>query len=126
MSASESLLRDRLEEVVERPRFERADRIFVVRRDEDDQRRAVEQLQHFEPVELRHLDVEQQDVGIVLGDGLDRFESVGALRHELDIRLRAEVLANQLARERLVVDHDRADRLVPLIRPLPSAASLPS
>ena len=105
----EALVGERLEQVVERVNFEGAQRVLVVRGDEDDDRRAVEQLQHFEAVELRHLDVEQEEVGIVLGDCLHRFESVRALGDDLAVLIRGQEFAQQLARRQFVVDDYGAD-----------------
>src|SRR5258708_27859069 len=76
---------------------------------EDDQRRAVEQLEHLEPIQLRHLDVQQQQVGIVLGHGIRRRESVRPVGHDLDVLVSEEELAEKLAGRRLVIDDDGPD-----------------
>ncbi len=85
--------------------LEGADRVLVVGRHEDHRHVAANQLQHLEPVELRHLDVEKQQVGVQLGHDLHRLEAVGALRDDVDAGRRRQVLANHRAGERLVV-HD--------------------
>src|ERR1051325_739649 len=107
---AEALLPTRLEQVVERLHFERAQRVLVMRRDEDDGRRAIEQREHFEAVELRHLDVDEEDIGIVLRHGANGFESVRAFGDDLEFFVGSEVLAQHVARERLVVDDDRTDQ----------------
>ena len=86
--------------------LECAQRVLVVRRDEHDDRRAIEQLQHFESVELRHLNVEEKDVGIVLRDRADRFEAIRGFGDDLEVLVRTEVFAKDVAGERLVVNDD--------------------
>ena len=46
---------------------------------------AADQVEDVEPIELRHLDVEQQQVGLVLGDRLDGFESVATLGRDFNV-----------------------------------------
>ena len=84
--------------------LEGAHRVLVVGRDEHHGHVALEELQHLEPREPRHLDVEKQQVGVELGRGPDRLEPVGALRHDLDFRVRREVLAQERPGRLLVVD----------------------
>src|SRR5207248_6832058 len=64
--ALEALLVDRLEEVIERLDVERADRVFVVRGDEDDHRHRLDPdlLDDVEAAEAGHLDVEEDEVGL--------------------------------------------------------------
>ena len=62
----EPLVRERLQQVVDRVDLERPQGELVVRRDEDDRHAAAEQLEHLEAVELRHLDVEEQQVRLQL------------------------------------------------------------
>ncbi len=76
---------ERLQQVVDRVHVERPQRVLVVGRDEHDRHVAADQFEHLEAVELRHLDVEKQQVGMQLGDGLDCLEPVGALGHDLDV-----------------------------------------
>ena len=47
----------------------------------------VDQFEHFEAVELGHLDVEEEEVGRGFGDRLDRLEAIGAFRDNLDVRV---------------------------------------
>ena len=61
---------------------------------------------HPEAVEAGHLDVEQDQIRLLLGDGLDGLEAVAALADDLDVGLVLESVAHPLARERLVV-HDQ-------------------
>ena len=64
------------------------------------------QLEHVESVELRHLDVEHQQVGLQLRGRLDRLEAVRAFRHDLDVRVLCQPLAKDPARQLLVIDDD--------------------
>ena len=101
------LVRERLEQVVDRVHLERPQRELVVRRDEDHRHVAAHQLEHLEAVELRHLHVEQQDVGARVAQRLDRLESVRALRQHDDVAHRLERLPQRQPRRLLVVDdHD--------------------
>ena len=119
----EALGAERLQQVVDRVHLERADRVTVVGGDEDDGDVAADELEHVEPVELRHLDVEQQQVRLQLGRGLHGLEAVGALGDDLDVGMRGQPLAKNAARQRLVVDDRRrecgrrADSLMTLMRP---------
>ena len=62
----EPLVGERLQQVVERPRFERLERVDVVGGHEDDVRDQArpQLLQHVESGALRHLDVEKHQVGL--------------------------------------------------------------
>ena len=106
---AESFAPHRLEQIVERVHLERLERIFVVGGHEHDRRRRLEQLQNLEAVQLGHLDVEQDQVRGQLADPFHRFEAVGAVGHDLDVRLLRQVLAQQRARRLFVVHHHRPD-----------------
>ena len=101
---------DRLQQVVDRVHLECADRVLVVGGREDHRHVAADQVEHLEAVELRHLDVEEQQVGRQLRHGLHRLEAVGALRHDLDVRFGGQVLAEDRPRQRLVVHDGDAQR----------------
>ena len=77
-----------LEQVVHGVGVEGAHRVLVVGGDEDDYRglRGLDQFEHFEAIELRHLNVEEEQVRGGFGDGLDGFESVGAFGHDLEFQ----------------------------------------
>ncbi len=86
-------------------------RVLVEGRDEDHGHVAAEQLEHLEAVELRHLDVEEQQVGGEVVHGLDRLEAVLALADDLEAARALEILAQHRARRLLVVhDHDAQRR----------------
>jgi hypothetical protein len=88
--------------------FERAQRVLIERGREDDRNLTADQLEHLEAAQLRHLDVEEQQIGRELGHDLDRLEPVSALPHHLDVRMLAEKLPHDRARQRLVVDDHHA------------------
>ncbi len=90
---------------------EGAQRIRVVRGREDHRHRAAQQLEHLEAVELRHLHVEEHQVGGQLRDRLHRVEPIAAFGDDRDAGVSAEILAHHRARQRLVVDDDDAKRI---------------
>src|SRR5262245_34460416 len=57
----------------------------------------------FEPVQARHADVHENDVGPERPGGFDCLESVGRLADDFDLSIRLEDLAKACADERLVV-----------------------
>ena len=102
----EALGAERLQQVVDRVHLERADGVAVVGGDENDGDVAADELEHVEPVELRHLDVEHQQIGLQLGRCFHRLESVRALGDDLDVGVVGQPLAKNPARERFVIDDD--------------------
>ena len=90
--------------------LECAQRVLVVRGGEDHRDIASDQVEHLEPVQLRHLHVEEQQVGRQLRHCLHRLEAVGALRHDLDVRFGGQELAEHLPRQGLVVHDGNAQR----------------
>jgi len=68
---------------------ERAQGVLVVGGDEDDRRDAVRAhtLEDVEAVEVRHLDVQEHEVGPQLFDRKDGLTAIPALAHDLDLRL---------------------------------------
>ena len=88
---------------------ERFHRVLVVGRHEHDRDSRLEQLEHFEAVQLRHLDVEEDDPGRELPCRPDGLEPVGALAEDAHAADPAEVLAQDRARRLLVVDDEDAD-----------------
>ena len=86
--------------------LERLERVVVEGGDEDDRLIASDELEHFEAIELRHLDVEQEQVRLEIRDGLDRLEAVGALGDDLHLVHVSQKFAHDSPRELLIV-HDR-------------------
>ncbi len=101
---------DGFEEIVHGVDFEGANGVVVVRGDEDDRGSVADQFENFEAIELGHLNVEEDERGLALGDDLDGFEAVGALAEDFDFRMRGEEFAQNLAREVFVVHDDGADQ----------------
>ena len=113
----EPLLAERLEQVIDRVHLERLDGVLLEGGDEDDSRGQcrARQFQHFKPVQLRHLDVEEHQVGPQFGDRLDRFEAVGAFADNVDVGMKAEVFAQYPARKLFVVDDDHPHAAPPFV-----------
>ena len=108
----EARLIERLEQEVERVDLERANRVSVVRRDEDDRRQArrIEILDDLEAVHARHLHVEEDEVGLRALDRLDGARSVGADGDDLDVGLHLEERLDAVA-SKLFVVHDHGANL---------------
>jgi len=94
-----------------RLRFERAQGMVAVGRDEDKQRRfdVHQALDDGKAVETRHLDVEENEVGLVGLDGPDRLPPIGRGRDHFDIVVGFKPQLKSLGRKRLVVDEHGAD-----------------
>ncbi len=102
----ELVLVDRLHQVIDRIGLESADRVFFESGDEDEQRRLDlhHSLDHAEPVETGHLDVEEDEVGLFGLDRTDRLAPVGASADHLDIFEFFEPELEALDGELFVVD----------------------
>src|SRR5206468_10187874 len=61
------------------------------------------QLKNIKTGELGHLHVKENQVGLVLGERLDRFESICALGNHCDLWMRNEQFADDVTREFFVV-----------------------
>ncbi len=88
---------------------ESAKRVLVVCGNEDNGHVAADELEHLEAIELRHLNVEKHEIGLELGDCLDRLEPVGALRDDVDVWNVRQVLAQHTARQCLIVHDDHPE-----------------
>ena len=108
--ALETLGGKRFEQIVGRLRVEGAHGVLIVGGDEDHGRLGVDQLEHLEAIELRHLDVEENKVGRKFVDGLDGFEAVAALGRDFDFGMGGKEFAKIAARQFFVVDENRAPR----------------
>ena len=105
IAAAQPLGAERLQQVVDGVHLEGAQRVLIVGGDEDHGDVAADQLEHLEAVELRHLHVEQQQIGLQLGHRLDRLEAVGALGDDLDAGIAARYSRSTAARQLFVVDN---------------------
>jgi hypothetical protein len=103
---------ERFQQVVHCMNVEGAQRVAIERGDEDDARQLVrgQRQDHFEAVELRHLDVEEDEVWLVGDDGLQRGGAIAALADEHDVALGREQTTDAAPRHRLVIDDQGAER----------------
>jgi len=102
-----------LEDVVDGVHVEGLDGVVVKGRGEDDvgnfEFALDELLEDAEAVETRHLDIEEDEVGIVFLDEVDGVESVFALGQKIDFREAFEEEGQFLASGLFVVDDDGGD-----------------
>src|SRR5262249_36595224 len=105
-SVRESFVIKRLQQVIERVYVKRLQRILIERGDENDRLDLFwsNALEHVEPIHLRHLDVEKDQIRRERVDGFDRFASIATLVENLDLRIFFEQQAQIASRQRLVVD----------------------
>ena len=76
---------------------------------EDHRDIVVDQLQHLEPVQLGHLHVEENHVGLVFRDGLHGLEAVGALADDGDVFRGIRELAQDGTGKVFIVDNHGSD-----------------
>ncbi len=108
---------ERLQQIVDRVDFECLQRVLIVRGDEDHGDVAADEIEHLEAVELRHLDVEEQQIRLQFGDDLDRLEAIGALGDDSHVwhapsDIRAAPIAPALRRRRSRLESERRCSLV--------------
>src|SRR5581483_10869415 len=89
---AKSLVVERLYQVIERLYFESLERVLIVGGDEDDRRTTphARTAQHFERIAFGQVDIEEQQVGLQVADGLHRGVAVAAFAHDLDIAVRGQ------------------------------------
>ena len=103
---------DRLEQVVDGAEVERRDGVRGVRGAEDDDRPVGrKQLQRLDARQLRHLDVQQHGVDAARAHALQHRVRVRALAGDRDVGHRGQQPHQPLARDRLVVGDQDAQRL---------------
>jgi hypothetical protein len=112
---------ERLEKVVDRGDFERADGVLVVRGDEDDRLPPVQRVHDVEAVAAGHLDVEQHEIRLFALDRRDRLADIRGFGDHGDVAPRAEERADLVAREALVVDDQGAEHGITI-----STSNMPS
>ena len=104
---------DGLQQVVDGVQLEGPHRVFLVSRDERDQRHFVllEGADHAEPVELGHVQVEQRQVRLLLHDQRHRLPARIRFADDADVVEAAEERGEERSRRPLVVgDHDAEGR----------------
>src|SRR5262249_41074523 len=105
----EALGAERLQQVVERAQLERGDRVAIVGRGEDDERPVTDLLEDLEPGHSRHLDVEEEEVGLELVDGAHGLFPVRGLADALEPGDLGGQLAEAPPRDGFVVGDDGRD-----------------
>jgi hypothetical protein len=87
-------------------RLERLDRVIVEGGHENDGRHCIhrQRPQHVEAVHPRHLDVQEDEVGLVPADQVQRLAAVAGFGHDIDIVHVLETQFEAATRQRLVVD----------------------
>ena len=105
------VLVDRLHQIIDRLRVERAQRMLAVGGDEHEQWRldVHQALDHREAVEARHLDVEEDEVGLMGLDLADRLAAVGGGGDDLDVVKGLQPQLQPLRRQGFVVDQNGPD-----------------
>jgi hypothetical protein len=83
--------------------------MLVVRGHEDHRRHSIRAngAHDAKAIQFRHLHVEQHEIRAKLADALDGRASVAAFLHDLDITPILEESAKVIARNRLIVNHER-------------------
>src|SRR5262245_16604388 len=107
---AQTLGTDRFQEVVDRMHLECTQRVLIVGGRKYDRDLASNQIEDFEPVELRHLHVEEQQIRRQLRYGLHSFEAIGALRDDVHVWLGGEELAQDCPCQWFIVDDGDSQR----------------
>ena len=98
---------ERFQQIVHRMGVKRAHGVLVERRNENHGDLPPNQFQHFKAVQLGHLNIQENQVGLVLGNSLHGLEAIAALGQDPDAFDHSNVLPYQLARQFFVIhDHD--------------------
>jgi hypothetical protein len=102
------------EQVVQGVDLEGTQRELVVGGDEDHVWHAVrpDRTEHFEPIHHRHLDVQEQEIGLDLLDRGHRRTAIGALTDDLNFGIPLTELPESRACQRLVVYDEDSGRIL--------------
>ena len=84
--------------------LEGTERMLVVGSHKDDRHFVADQFEDLEAVELRHMNVEEEQVGLELRNHLDGFKSIGALAHDFNFGMALQQFAQELAGKFFVLD----------------------
>src|SRR5215469_760563 len=105
------LRRERLQQIIHGVDFEGPQRMLVVSgyKYHGHGVGVAEQFQHFKAVELRHLHVEEEQVGLQLRHHLHSVKAVATFADDLHLGMRLQHLAQNLPRQVLVLDNEGAD-----------------
>ena len=104
---------ERLEHIVQGVHVECAYGVLVVRRHENDAARHIcaKLLEYLEPVPVRHLNVEEEQIRLQPAHTRDCVQSAGGHSHHADDRVRSQKGLDGLTRSGLVIHYDGAKRL---------------
>ena len=102
----EALEGDGLEEEIDDFPFEAGEGVFLVGRDDDDEGRLGKDVDEFEAIEVGHVDVEEEEVGLLGFEDFQCFEAALALRDDLEAGDFPGVAAEELEGEFFVVNED--------------------
>ena len=108
----ETLRAERLQQVIHRVGVESAHRVLVVSSDENDGRTGIDQFEHFEAIQLGHLDIEEEKVGRGLRDCFHCFEAIGDIPRRLRSRDGRQQFTQEPAGQLFIVHDHRAKRTV--------------
>src|SRR6185295_19212010 len=108
-----TLVIEGLKQVVERIHLKGSHRVLIVSGHEDDGGNAVsrKRFQNTKAVDARHLDVQEHKIRHIAGDGSNSLLAVGALADDFNLGVAREHDTKPLARERLIVNNEYANRL---------------
>ena len=110
-SLGQPLLADGLQQIIQSSRFESADGVLVIRRDDDhDRQRAFGQpVDHVEAAQPRHLKIQQHQVRRELSDLRQSLFAILRFPYDGDVAEAAELLTENLAGDGFVIDDQRPD-----------------
>jgi hypothetical protein len=97
----------RFENIIESVYFKRFEREFIVCGNENNERHIfrADDFDDFKAADFRHLNVEKNQVGREISDGVDSLAPVRAFAYNLDFRVFAEMSSDKISRQRYVVDY---------------------
>src|SRR5262249_37647335 len=107
-STAKACIVEWLQQVIERPRLECTQRILIVGRHEDDDRRqiAAQQLEYVEAPAFGHLHVQKHQVGLRFSDFEDGLQPGLTLHDGSNVRITTQQHGEIAPRQCFVVDHE--------------------
>jgi hypothetical protein len=106
-SFSQPFFAEWFQQIIDRVYVEGTQRVFVIGGYEDHIDLMSNEIQYLEAIETGHLNIEKNQIGFLLRDGLHGFEAVRALGNNFDIGVLLQILTEERAREFFIVDdHD--------------------
>ena len=111
-SAGEAIGREGLEEIVDALASKASSGVLVVRGDENGDGHLVgaDGFDDTKAIHLRHLDVEEDEVGVGAADGFNGGFAIAALTDDIDVRLVLEQTQERLAGKGLIIDDEGTKR----------------